>query len=336
MSKKRLLLSALVLSIASSLFALNIYSLDNIALSPFVSASYYGSFYDALYNPAALPLKRDDGTLLVSYTGSDDVIADKASINMKYFQNHADKLVLAFLGRNISLTGQFGSDFRIIDGNKYDIYNTIDAQIDWAYALPYFSFGMRLKGGNSMIRSSKEIDNLADAYANALFSPFENDLGSSRFSLSAGALLYFKFGALGAYVDKIMSLDDGAVSINMDNVLESSVLSLYLGLSRINKEGELNLVRPRLSLSYSSLKEDSLVFDIKADVAFQPLPTHSLALGVGYRESEHRMFSFKRENGLLSIYIKAEFDSFSVLAGSTFNADNFKHFTPVLALTYIN
>lgn len=336
MSKKRLILIAISLFIVSSLSALNIYSLDNIALSPFISASYYGSYSDSLYNPAALPLKREDGTLLISYAGSDDMIYGKDSIKMKYFQNHADKLLLGFMGRNISLTGQFGSDFRIIDGNKYDIYNTIDAQIDWAYALPYFSFGMRLKGGNSMIRSSKEVDNLTDAYANALFSPFENDLGSSRFSLSAGALVYFKFGAIGAYVDKIMSLEDNSVTINLDNVLSSSVVSLYLGLSRINKDGELNQVRPRISLSYSSLKEDSLIFDAKADIAFQMLPSFSLALGIGYREEKHRMFSFKSENGLVSIYLKGEFGSFSLLAGSTFIADNFKHFTPVVVLTYIN
>lgn len=324
----------IALIICASLQAVNVYALDSLDLTPFTAASYYGSYSDALYNPASLPLMREDGNLLVSYLSSDDIDLNN-NPGLRLFQNHTDKLVLSFLGRNISLTGQFGSDFRIQDSYLYDVYNTIDAQIDWAYALPHFSFGIRMKGGNSMIRSSKEITNLIDAYANVLFSPFENDVGSARFALSGGVLAYFEYGACGIYIDKIMSLVDGSVSTNIDSVMKSSTISFYTGLGRVNSEGELNLIRPRISISYSSLTFDTLKVDFKSDITLQMLPSVSLALGIGYCESEHKLFSSKSENGRVSFYLKGEYGNFKLLAGCSFKASDFSTAMPSIALTYI-
>ncbi len=334
--------------ILSSLFMLHaerVYALESLQISPFSSVSYYGSYADAFTNPASLPLMRNYGSFLVSYLGSDDLDADAASgEKLSLFQNHTDKLVLSFLGNNLSLTGQFGTDFRgrshdfeNPDKLRFDVYNTIDVQIDWAYAFPYFSFGVRLAGGNSMIRPSKQISNLIDAYANALFAPFENDNGSSRFSLGAGALLYFRYGAIGLYVDEVMSLSDGALSASWPSLLSSSTVSFYVGSSRINKDGELTFIRPRLSYSYSGLTSDNVsVFDLKTDVAFQFLPSFSIALGVSYREYEHRFFSFNHDNGYLGLYMKGEFSSFNLLLGVSLSTADFRKLTPVVGLTYIN
>lgn len=345
MKRKILLFSIVILYSLFLLSAERVYTLESLQISPFSSASYYGSYSDGFTNPAALPLMRDYGSFLVSYLGSDDLDLDSAKgERLSLFQNHTDKLVLSFLGNNLSLTGQFGTDFRgrsqdleNPDKLRYDVYNTIDVQIDWAYAFPYFSFGVRLAGGNSMIRPSKQIANLIDAYANALFAPFENDSGSSRFSLGAGALLYFRYGAIGLYVDEIMSLSDGALVASWPSLLSSSTLSFNVGASRINKEGELTFIRPRFSYSYTGLTSGSQsVFDLKADVAFQFLPSFSAALGISYMEYNHKFFSFNRDNGYLGLYMKGEFSFFNVLFGASLSTAGFNKLTPVIGLTYIN
>lgn len=341
--KKVLWVVVLSIFTLSGIFATSegaIYSFANRSSSPLRSVSYYGDFMDFFTNPASLPLIEDNqGSFMCSVNYSDYLPFSSFSSPTGYMNNTLADISLSFVGRSVALTANIGSSFinkTISDGLAYfDIYSNIDIEIDWGFALPYFSFGVSISGGNSLVRTNKAVANPFDAIANSLFSPFESNVGSERFSLGAGLLIYFDYFSIGLNIHDILTLnDENAISADWRTIGESSTLSFAAFGSKFNKNGDLSFILPRASISFSDFLDQRYTFSIKGDLAFQFLPESSLDVAIGYREINHTFFGFDGDNGFLDLYLSGEFYSMSLTIGVTFDCRTFSSISPVVGFKY--
>lgn len=341
--KKVLLIIVLSIVALSSVFSTEdgaIYSFANRFSSPLRSVSYFGNFMDFFTNPATLPLVEDNqGSFMCSINYSDYLPFSSFSTPTGYMNNTLADISLSFVGRNVALTANIGSSFinkTIKDDLAYfDIYSNIDIEIDWGFALPYFSFGVSIGGGNSLVRTNKRVSNPIDAVANSLFSPFERSAGSERFSLGAGMLLYFDYFSIGLNIHDILTLnDENSISADWETIGKSSTVSFAAFGPKFNKNGDLAFILPRVSLSFSDFLDQRYTFSIKGDLSFQFLPDSSLDIAVGYREVNHKFFGFNGNNGFLDVYLSGEFLSMNLTLGVTFDCKTFSTFSPVVGFSY--
>lgn len=341
------LLAILLFSLFFSLPAFSdIESVTSFSLvenSPFTSVAYYGDFQDIFSNPAALPLRENEGAFLVSFKSLDNINFDiLREENLGWLQEHYDQTTLSFLSRYVSLSIMFGSSFEdralSFSSNQplFNIYSNVDIDVDFGYAFPYFSIGANLKGGNSMVRSAREVDNLWDAIANAWFSPFDRYTGRERFSIGVGVLFYMRNFSLGATIGEIFSLQSGYLEFSWLGIGESTTISIAAEGNRFDKNGDLMIVKPRASLTYSGFSNRPVVsyIEIAGELDFQFLPNAGLDLGVGYLEREHRFFDFKAQNGTLSIYLKASYSSLQAALGVSMDTSSFNTISPFFKFTY--
>ena len=342
--KKSLLFVIISIFVSLELFAdssSRIYSFNDRLVSPLKSVAYHGEFLDFLSNPAALPLiNKDEESFVVMLNGADDIPFSNLSEKVGYLNSRVDELSISFAGNNVAFTTNLGTSFtnrKINDDQVYfDINSNIDIEIDLGLAFHYLSVGMSIKGGNSMIRHEKPISDVFDIVSNALFSPFENNPNSERFSLGAGLLLYLNNFSLGLNIDDILFLDDNSeLSASWETVAKSTDIAFAANGNKFTKNGDLQFLLPRVSVSYSSFVDKEYTFSIKGDIAFQFLPDCNLDIGVGYREADHSFLSFKSENGNLDVYMKAKIWSFSVTLGTSFDTESFSYIAPFIGFAYI-
>lgn len=345
--RKKILSTIFVLMLVLSLWAdgnsigsQRRYSYSNRVPSPFRSASYYGEFFDLFTNPAALPLIEDNqGSFMLSMNLSDNLPFSSFSNPVGYINEQIDEMTLSFVGRNIALTANIGTSFanKRIDRDRafFDIYSNMDIEIDWGFSFPYVSFGLSIEGGNSLIRSDKPIDDVFDAIANALFSPFDRNSGSERFSLGAGVLIYFDNFSIGLNIEDILTLNErNEISSTWRRIGQTSDLSFSAKGDKFTKNGDLQFLLPRVSLSFSEFLDDKYTFSVKGDLTLQFLPDANVSLGVGYREYNHSLFSFDSNNGIFDAYIKGSFNSMSITLGASFDCDSWSNIAPVIGFSY--
>ena len=340
--KKGLKLICIFLILDVSLFAANIsnYSFSNRAASPFRSVSYYGDFYDFFVNPATLPLVEDNqGSFMFNANYSDIFPFDAYSEPISYIQNQLDEMSVSFVGKSIALTANLGTNFTnkvIKDGISYfDIYSNADIEIDWAYAFPYFAFGVSMKGGNSLVRNDKPISSSIDAVANAWFSPFDRSSGSERFSVGSGLLFYFDNFAIGLNIDKIVTLNESnSISADWRTIGQSSNISFSANGNRFTKNGNLTFILPKASLSFSDFLDYRYTISLKGDLSFQFLPECDLSLGLGYREYNHSLFAFDGNNGLFDIYLQGNMWATSITIGVTFDCSTWRTVSPAIGFSF--
>ena len=332
------MLSLLLLSIP--LFSRALSSKDPL-FSPMSSVSYYGRFSDVFANPAALPLiETDTGPFAVSVSISDDYDPSDFSSSLPLLQNQRWDIAASFVADYVALTAFYGTKFdRYEDASSvYDVRSSLRLELDMAYAIPYLSFGLRVSGGNSMIRQSRTIDNLAEVFANAWFSPFERESGSESFDVGAGAIFSIGPFSLGAYVGKIITLEDNDIYLGWDAIGDSTTLSAALGMGRFAPSGDLRFCRPKLSFSLTGLTGDDTKRSIEAEaeLTFQFLPESSATLAVSYFEENHSFFHFDPHNGYVNIFLRGEGEGFTGTIGVSFSAVDFSHFAPYVGFSYIS
>ena len=311
--------------------------------SPFSSPAYLGRLTDSYSNPAALALAEDDGSLRLSFSMSENYDSSIFFEPVGYIQNQVQELGVTLFNKNVSLTIKMGSsltDRRMQDMSKYpffDVYSNMDLELIASYALPYISVGAVLKGGNSMVRMDKEISGISSALANSYLSPFERVTGSERFSLGFGAIGYFDNFSFGIIANDFVSIFDGELHSDFKSVMDNVALSFSVFKDKFSPSGELTLIRPRASLYYGEFNNDTSTgtFMFDADFEFQFLPDVSFAIGVGYRELEHRLFRIDRDNGHLSVYVRGEFAAISFDAGLIWDTATFNTLSPQISISYI-
>lgn len=333
-----------VLAILSLLIPLSAraVSISNPLDSPLYSVSYYGRFADVFANPAALPLiETETGPFAVSTVFSDDYDASLFhSQPLSMLNKQKWDLSASFIADYIALTAFYGTAFDKYsdDPSLYDIRSSLRIELDMAYAIPHFSFGTRISGGNSMIRQSKRITGFFDIFANAWFSPFERESGSESFDVGVGFLFYIGPFSLGAYTGKVITLEDNDIYLGWDAIGESTTISASLSRGRFTSEGDLALFRPRVSYSITGFTSDDALRTIEAsaELTFQFLPSSSATIAVSYLETEHSFFLYNAENGYVGVFLRGEWEGLSVTLGVTFSAVEPSHFAPYVGLSFVS
>ena len=309
--------------------------------SPLGAVSYWGRFSDVFSNPAALPLmETEPGPFALSVSWADDYRAsDFGSIPMPLLKAQHWSMSASFIARNIALTAFFPTDFSRLEQAvpEYDIHSGLRIEVDMAYALPHFSIGMRLSGGNRMIRQSKRISDLGDVFANAWFSPFEREGGSESFDVGIGTIVYAGPVSLGIYVGELLTLRDDSLYFGLDALAESTTISLAVGAGRFTSTGDLRFFRPRASVSMTGLVEAATrSIEAEAELTFQFLPESSASIGASYLEQHHEILRFNPADGYVNIFLRGEGAGFSVTAGVTFSAVDFSSFAPSITFSYVS
>ena len=337
---KRLAIAAAIMIIAMHSLAAFSVSMDNPIDGPFGSVSYSGRFSDVFSNPAALPLmETDPGPFAITLGFSDSYKAsDFPSERLPMFQDQDWTLGLSFLADHIALSAFFGTDFDRHPGTDpvFDIHSSLRLELDMAYALPFFSFGVRISGGNSMIRSSKTIDNISGIFANAWFSPFDRESGSEFFDVGLGAILTFGPFSGGAYVGRLITLRNDNIYVGWDEIAESSTVSISLGAGRFLSSGDLRFFRPRASFSVTGLADDSTrTIEAEAEVCFQFLPDSSFSIAASYLEQQHSFFHFNPDNAFVNIFLRGEGAGITGTVGVSFKATDWTVFAPSIGFSYV-
>ena len=309
--------------------------------SPYQSVAYSGRFYDMFANPAALPMMEvEPGLFALTVSASDSWnAADFGKGTMSFIQDQLWSIDATFISKYIALTASFGSEFDRVSpsSSNYDIYSSLKIELDAAYAFPHFSIGERISGGNQMVRRDKTMDNIGDVFVNAWLSPFDRDPGSEFFDLGIGAILELSPVSAGIYVGKLLTLKNNNLYLGWDTLAESTTVSLALEGGRFTREGDLMLVRPRLSFSITGLVDGSTrKIEAEGDITFQFLPDTDLTIALSYRELHHEWFSFNADNGYVSFVIRGGSSGFYGTIGLVFRATDFSSMSPTISFSYIS
>lgn len=310
--------------------------------SPLYAVSYSGSVEDSFANPASLSLvENGTSSLAVSAMVSDSWDTSKlGKEKMSFLQNGRSELQASFMTKHFAFTGSFATTFEDrrmnASGNPvFDIYTGLNLQIDASYAFPYVSFGVRMKGGNRMVRAEKEVAGFSAVIANAWFSPFEREANSESFSAGLGMIVRYRFFSAGIYIDEILALNEKkSISVDLGMILRSSTVSLSLQGDRFSKSGDLAFFRPRLSVSITGLNGNGKL-EAEADLALQFLPDSSLVFAVSYYERPYSL-GFKPENGVFSFLAKGVMSKCTLTLGASFSASDWKTVSPFIVFSYIS
>ena len=338
--KLRTLFMVLLLS-AGSLSAAVSYGLANIGESALHSSSYSGRISDALLNPAALPLIEGDHVFYVDAILSEAWDLDLfGSEPMPGLQNLKSELTFSFFSRNLSLTASSSTYFaeRQLKGSDvtYNIYNALGIQIDWAYAFPYVSIGMRIKGGNATIRENKTILGPISAIENAFFSRFDTLKGNDYFSIGVAIRGEVGFFSASYMIDEIVKISDvdGNLSVGWDNILDSMSFSMSFRYPEFTKRGDLNLLRPRASVYWKGNPAEKVEFGINGELQLQLLPTWDMYISLGYIEKNHSLFHFDGTNGLFMTGIELTTDFMSIKVMFNVDTASWDRLYPSLSIAF--
>ena len=337
MKRLKAILVAIVIALPLSAAVNDRYAMD----SPYQSVAYSGRFYDMFANPAALPMMEvKPGLIAITVNASDSWnIHDIGAGRMSFMQDQIWSVDATFLSKYIALTASFGTEFDRLERSdpRYDIYSSLKIELDAAYAFPHFSIGARISGGNQMVRRDKAMNNIGDVFTNAWLTPFGRDPGSEFFDLGIGAILEVSPFSAGIYVGKVLTLKNNNLYLGWDTLAQSTTVSAALEGGRFTKDGDLMLVRPRLSFSLTGLIDASTrKIEAEGDITFQFLPDADLTIALSYLELHHSWFRFNADNGYVSIFIRGGANGFYGSIGVVFNATDFSSFSPSLSFSYIS
>ncbi len=309
--------------------------------SPINSIAYSGRIYDLFSNPAALPLmERDIGMFALRTDIRDSYsVSDFGHDGMSWVQNQAWTIDASFITRYVALTAYYGTEFsrQETDSPVYNIYSSLKIELNAAYSVPFFSVGLRISGGNEMIRRHRDVSNILDYFSNALFSPFERNVGSEFFHLGAGAILDFPYVSLAIFVEDILTLTDGgSLYFGWDVMAETTTVAAAVEGPRFNSDGDLLLVRPRFSFSFTGLMDAaSRSIEFEGDLTFQFLPDADLTIAASYLERQHEWLAFNPENAVVSFLIRGGADGFYGSIGVSFKASDWTEFSPCISFSWI-
>ncbi len=301
------------------------------------SPAYSGTLEDVFVNPAALPLIRENILFKVTASSSEayDTSLLFSSSPAWYIQNLENELQGTVVSGSIALTAKFSN--KLTDRTErdnlsfFDIYTGVDIEIDFGYQIGrHFSFGMRLGGGNSLIREDKNVSSYVDVVKNALFSPYEKVQGSERFTSSLGFMVFNDNLSLGITTSSIIG-----ENLDFNNYFSSFIGNTTLAVSyrgdMYSKEGDLNLFVPRVGASISGMgvgKERGL--SVSGDLTIQLLKNAYLDTGIKYQ------YLVRDEviSNILSISVLGALEDFSLSVNLAFDLFGEYKFLPSLIFNY--
>ncbi len=318
------------------------YGYEDLSFSALYNHSYSDRISDAIINPSALSRVESDNifyfTFIVSESWDTEVFKEKQ--DLYGLQNLNTELQVSFVGNSLSLTAVtstwFSNRTLTSSGLSYDIYNRIDLQIDWSMSFDFFSAGIRLKGGGDMQRRSRSISGAISAIEHAYFGTFSNVDGSEYFSI--GAALGINFDIVSAVIvfDDIVSYSGSRFVLGWEELIESGTFAFSLRHPKYTSRGDLYLFRPRfgLSITGNALDRDAkAVLTFNGELELQLLPSLSLRVAAAYREYDHYMFSFNRDNGVLMFALGINSDRYAVSLMCNVSTEDFSRIYPAISFT---
>lgn len=315
------------------------YGYDNFSNSALYVPSYSDRFFDSLINPAALSRVESDNIFYFTTIISEDwdIKEIKSGGPLSYLQNLNTEMIVSFVGNNLSLSAvantYFGSR-NVEDGKlSMNVYNTFGIDLNWSYGFPYVSLGMRIKGGNTLIRRNKSISSIFNAIENAYFSQFENTSGMEYFSIGASVSVEVGFFESAIMFDDIVSLKDSDLYFGWDSFLDSMVLSFSLRYPEFTKRGNLNFCRPRIGFAVKGNPIGKMEITANAELQFQMLPDFDFNVAFGYKEIDHDLFDFDASNGLMMFALELQGASYSIRAMCNVDTATFSRVFPTISFT---
>ncbi len=311
-------------------------SLSALSRSALSSASYYGSFCDIFINAASLPLLRGDRDYQVSYAPSEKYDTSLlGNETLSYMQNLSSELQGTVVSGPVALSAKVSSrlDNRNLKDDGfvyYDIYSTFDIELALAYSfVNHISLGARLGGGNSVARMQKKMTGIVDAVGNAWFSPYERVTGSEHYNANIGSLFYWDNISFAIVLDDIL----GETTSYFEHLVSNTTFSLAVKGNEYNREGELNYLVPRLSVSFKGIGFSSVDRSIsfQTDLTLQLLK--DVLIDTGFKYS-YVVFADNTNSREYTFTLLGTYSDFSLLFNFAF-LDNIKNgFRPSIVFTY--
>lgn len=323
------------------------FGFEDLLVSPLYSPSYSGRFIDSILNPANLSKRSDSGIFYFTTTFSDLLSRDVFSSGEKlpYIQNFKSEMTFSFISKYFSATILTNTYFRNRemrgDYLESDIFNTLMLQLDASYSFPYVSIGVRIKGGNRLIREDRRLDDFFQAVGNAYFSPFEVMPHSEFFSLGGYLSFEYSFFSASFAIEDIVTLrfpdnmSSPSIYVGSDAVLDSMEISFALTYPKFNSRGELNFLRPRASYTIYGNPAGAYEMYIVGALEFQLLPTMSLSVAAGYMEYDHSFFRFNEDRGTMMFAIEFLDRFYSLRLGFNVDTSSFSRFAPSFSFSLL-
>lgn len=288
MRKHFILVSAILLFLAGSVGAVEYYGTTSITMQPTSSIAYWGSYADMFANPATIPFREDtDRNFLLTFDLGDQLdLSYFGEEELPFLQKQYSDLLVSFGGSHLALTAAFSHDAasRFIDQGKltFHVYSFTHLQIDWGFRLGPLSLGLRVQGGNRSERTS-EVEDYLDALSQKYLGKYEILSGNEYFTTGVG--LFFKHGffSLGAYSSEVLAYGNGeALATSWRQIADSTSFAFAFRGPRFTSYGNLQIVRPRVSLALVNVQSDESTALLQTDFLFQLLPETEVSLAFGY------------------------------------------------------
>ncbi len=311
----------LVFFLLSALAASHLFSVPFAPLQG--NVSFYSSMTDVYSNPASIPFRTDLKNRFTAALDYSDSIDQKiAREKLGLVQNIDSYLNVGFGGQNLIFSGAFGfltEDRKLTDGKlTYDFVTSNNIQIDWGWRYLEFGAGFRIRGGSQLIRENREVDSLIGIMQNFLLADYTNRENSNYFSLGVGVQYHPGTFSLGAYTDGLLVLDKSKdLAVSMDTILETLSIGVSWRGERFSDDGELILLRPRLSLGVRNMTSASSSLQIGAELMLQLLPHSDITFGVMYhdeRDASANWLKIMEGSAKTDLFVSYFYERYTVLA----------------------
>ena len=271
-----------------------------------MSVARAGRYVDSFSNPAALPFRSSgDGAFMLATGYGDEADHALYDDRLGFFQDSESSLTLSFGGRNAMFTlgVGYGLDRLQEQVPVYDMLFRMYFQMDLAYGFGPFSFAARLQGGNSMIRSGRSVDSMLDFATNMFFSQFYENPGSEYFQVGAGLMWYDEdYFTLGLYIDNFVGTYGGETTFSWSDMADSLSVGASVYLPRFDRAGDLNLVRPFLTLQFGDVASSASYILASFELRFQLLPRYDVSLTASLLSFRDANVSYMRSTRNLTLF----------------------------------
>ncbi|MGN0906625.1 MAG: hypothetical protein ACI4NM_05700 [Bullifex sp.] len=313
-----------------------------LAALPFAPASdnvsFHSSMLDVYSNPASLPFRSDlNNRFTAALDYSDSLDVKRAGEKLGLIQNMDSYLNLGFGGQNLLFSASFGfltEDRNLTEGKlTFDFVTSNNIQLDWGWRYSNFGLGVRVRGGSQAIRENREVGTVVGIFQNFLLADYTNRAGSNYFSVGVGMQYHPGTFSLGVYTDGFLVLDKSKdLAVSADTILKTLSLGVSWRGERFDADGDLILLRPRLSLGLRNLTSSSSSLEAGAELTLQLLPHSDLTFGILYhdeRDAGNNWFSITPGTMRTDLFISFLYDRYTVMgkAGIPLGGSNYVSFT---------
>ncbi|MDT4763114.1 hypothetical protein [Sphaerochaeta sp. PS] len=286
------------------------------------------SVSSALYaNPALLFIKEEDGsffTLSGSYSDQVKPSNFSSALANPLLENPFSNLSVSFRGSNVALTIQNqvslndrseGSGSTSYRGLTHTLF-----QLDWATGRAPFSFGLNVRALAVSERNPVEIRSshvVADYFVMTSLSKYETVESKASITVGIGLLLDYDWFKMGITSDSFAFANGSdPLAISADRIYNTLDWGFSFSTPTYDRNNFLHLLKLQAAMDLVNIgsvddREIRLGFDLK----LQLLPTWSVSIKSGYRETKEQpgdYLKFNFSNGIHTLGLAFRFDAFTV------------------------